>query len=295
LPRRFGSSDRTADGSDDMSKLTGLRILVPETRELDLFASMLEAEGAAVQRCPLVQILDLEDPSEAIAWIDDFIAGGFDELVLLTGEGLRRLLAICDTRGSRAEFLGALTRVRTLTRGPKPARVLKELGLSPSRAAPEPTSQSVLELLAGDELDGRRLGVQLYPGDGALPLIAGLRDRGADVRQVTPYRYASRTETNRVADAIRSMIDGRTDMVAFTSSPQIERLLAVAEDAGLIAELRRAFDRVDLARVDIAAVGPVVEATLRKHALPISIRPTGSFHLKPLVRAIVAAWISDAS
>ena len=39
-------------------KLHGVTILVPESRELDLFAGMLEAYGARTLRCPLVTILD---------------------------------------------------------------------------------------------------------------------------------------------------------------------------------------------------------------------------------------------
>ena len=41
-----------------MSPLAGRRVLVPETRELDLFQRMLEERGAEVVRCPLVAILD---------------------------------------------------------------------------------------------------------------------------------------------------------------------------------------------------------------------------------------------
>ena len=76
--------------------LAGLTILVPESRELDLFVRLLEAEGAAAVRCPLVQILDLEDISEAEAWIEQLIAGMFQDVIWLTGEGLRRLLPIAE-------------------------------------------------------------------------------------------------------------------------------------------------------------------------------------------------------
>jgi uroporphyrinogen-III synthase len=270
--------------------LNGLRILVPESRELDLFVAMLEAEGAAVLRCPLVQILDLEDRGEADAWIDRFISGAVEELVLLTGEGLRRLLGLSDRDGRRSAFLDVLKKTPTITRGPKPARVLKELGLAPTRSAPSPTSQGVLDLLEHDSLSGRKLGVQLYPGDGVRLLLAGLRERGAEVDPVVPYRYASQTETERVADAIRSMAAGGIDIIAFTSSPQVDRLLAVGREKGLAADLKEAF-----VHVRIAAVGPVVEDTLRNHDLSASIRPESSFHLKPLVRAIAKAWAGEGS
>ena len=266
--------------------LTGLSSLIPESRELDLFATMLEAEGATAVRCPLVQILDLDDAAEAEAWIARLVAGSFQDVIWLTGQGLRRLMSIAERRGGRAAFVGALGRVRSITRGPKPARALRELGIAPGLAAPTPTTPGVLAALANDDIAGRVIGVQLYPGDGALPLLAALRARGAAVFPVTPYRYASQAETDQVAAAIRELAQGRIGMIAFTSSPQVERLIDVARASGLEATLLAALTRRDA----VAAIGPVVEEALRQHGIVRVIRPDASFHLKPLVRAIAAAW-----
>lgn len=268
------------------NKLSGKTILVPESRELDLFANMLEAEGAVTLRCPLVQILDLEDRTEADNWIDELIRMPFDDLIFLTGEGLRRLVVLSESR--KDEFIAALSKTRTITRGPKPAHALRELGLIPALAAPEPTSQGVLEALIGEDLRGRRIGVQLYPGEGGSPLLAALRERGADVYPVTPYRYASKADSARVAEAIHGLATGGIAMVAFTSSPQVERLAEVARLKGLERELS-----AGLARALVASIGPIVTQTLKRHGVTSVIQPASSFHLKPLVRAIVARHESD--
>ncbi len=265
--------------------LNGLTILVPESRELDFFAELLEMEGATAVRCPLVQIRDLDDTTECEVWIEQLIAGSFQDVIWFTGEGLRRLLTIAERSGCRAPFVEALARVHTITRGPKPVRALRELGLAPGLAAPTPTSQGVLDALASQDIGGRAIGVQLYPGDGGLALLAHLRERGAKVFPVIPYRYASQAEADQVAEAIRMLVDGRIGMIAFTSSPQVERLVDVARETGLEMELREAFRRIR-----IAAIGPVVEETLRTHGVTEILRPESSFHLKPLVRAIAAAW-----
>jgi uroporphyrinogen-III synthase len=265
-----------------IAALAGVSILVPDSRELDLNESMLQAEGAPVWRCPLVRILDLDDTAEAEAWIERLIAGAFQDVIWLTGEGLHRLLAIAERSDRREPFVAALGRVRTITRGPKPARALRELGLAPGLAATVPTSEGVLDVLAGEDIGGRAIGVQLYPGAGDWPLLETLRERGATVDPVTPYRYATEAETGKVTEAIQAVIAGRMDIIAFTSSPQVERFLGVARDVGLEAPLRDA-----LGRVRIAAIGPVVEATLHRHGLAADLRPEKSFHLKPLVRTIV--------
>jgi len=266
-----------------MGALDGLTILVPESRELDLFAGMLEAQGARALRCPLVRITELDDPAEAMPWIAEMIRAPFDFTVLLTGEGLRKLLDLAGPQ--RDGLIAAFQKTRTVTRGPKPARALREIGLSPNLTADDPTSQSVLACLEKQNILGSRIGVQLYPGDGAQPMVDGLRHRGAAIFPVTPYRYITQTESEKVAQTIRDLAAGRIGMIAFTSSPQIERLFAVARESGLMLELTQG-----LARTQIAAIGPVMESALAAHGLSSAIRPAASFHLKPMVNAICQAW-----
>ncbi|MBI1178922.1 MAG: uroporphyrinogen-III synthase [Alphaproteobacteria bacterium] len=270
------------------SRLAGLSILVPETREIDLFVAMLEAEGAALLRCPLVRILDVEDTGSVEAWVDRLAAGEFQDVVWLTGEGLRRIVGIAETSGRKQLFIDALARVRSITRGPKPVRALREIGLKPGLLAATPTSQGVLDALASETVAGRSVAVQLYPSETAAWLPEKLRDRGARVDVVTPYRYASRAETDQVVEAIRMLSAGAVGMVAFTSSPQVDRLLKVAAEYGLEAELHRA-----LRKVPVAAIGPVVEKRLREAGIAAAITPETTYHLKPLVHAIVQAWASN--
>lgn len=264
-------------------KLDGLSIIVPESRELDLFAGLLEAEGATAIHCPLVQIASLDETSALDAWISRLAAGEFDDLILLTGEGLRRIVARADELGSKPPVIDALHRVRTIIRGPKPARALRELGVSPGMSAVTPTSEGVTDALAGEDLRGRKIGVQLYPGEGAGRIIAALKAKGAVVSEVTPYRYASEAETGEVADVIRKMAAGEIAAIAFTSSPQIERLVEVARQLTLEKELAQG-----MSRARVAAIGPIVEQTVKKHGFSTAIVPKTP-HLKPFVRAITAA------
>ena len=78
---------------------------------------------------------------------------------------------------------------------------------------------------------------------------------------------------------------GKLGMIAFTSSPQIERLFAVAKEFGLMPQLTQG-----LAKTSIAAIGPVMEKALAAHGLSSAIHPETSFHLKPMISAIVEAW-----
>jgi uroporphyrinogen-III synthase len=269
--------------------LAGRRILVPESRELDLFARMLEERGAEAVRCPMVTIRDLEDRAPVEAWLKRLAAGTFDDLILLTGEGLRRLLGVAQRAGIEAETVAALKQLRTITRGPKPARVLRTLGLAPGIAAATPTTEGVIASLRPEALAGRTIGVQLYPGNPNALLLDFLRNAGAAADPVLPYRYASDAEAALVEDAIRGMAAGKYDAIAFTSTPQLARLQEIAKQRGIEAELRDG-----LARLRIAAVGPVVASAVERLGLTVAAMPATSFHLKPLVGVLIDLFAPGA-
>ena len=265
-------------------ELAGRRIVVPETREIEVLAGMLERHGAAVIRCPLVAIRDADDPAPIVAWLERFVADPPDDLILFTGEGLQRLNKLAGTVGFSEKFVATLGRVRKITRGPKPARRLRELGLRPDLPVEPPTTAGIITALAREGLAGRRVAVQLYPDNPHTELLDFLRAAAGSVDAVLPYAYASAAEEARVVAAIRAMAAGEIDLVAFTSAPQVRRLRQVARAAECEAALAEGF-----AKTRIAAVGPVVAAAIAAAGGTVAIAPADNFHMRPMVNAIVEA------
>ena len=257
-----------------------------EHRELDRLGGMLEAQGALTLRCPLVAIADAPDPAPVLAWLRRFIDAPADDLVLMTGEGLRRLIGFADRAGLEAAFRTALGQVRAITRGPKPARALREIGLTPGLRAERATSEGVVAALAQGALRGRRVALQLYP-DAPTTIVDFLCNAGALPDPVWPYVYLPAAGGDAIRELIEEIAADRIDAVAFTSAAQIPQLFALARAAKAEARLREA-----LLRTRIAAVGPVVAGELERHSLSVAIMPRDSFFMKPFVTAIAAA-LSD--
>jgi len=264
--------------------LQGRHIAVPESRELDVFATLLERRGATVLRCPLIDIRDAPDPVPVLAWLRLFCAGGCDDLIVFTGEGLRRLLGALDRHAPelRAAFVGRLGAVRTIARGPKPGRVLRELGLRSTLVAEPATTPGVIALLAGLDLQGRSVGVQLYGVEPNAPLMDFLAGAGARALPVAPYVYADAAADAEVLTLIGQMREGRIDAIAFTSMQQVERLFRVAEAARQGELLRQV-----LARTMVAAIGPVVADALSTRGVTAQVIPADSYYLKPLTQALI--------
>ena len=267
-----------------MAALSGRTIALPETRELDRLAQLMTEEGATTLRCPLVSILDAPDQRPVEAWLRTLAAGGIDDVVILTGEGLRRLLAAADRIGLRAPVIAALGAARKITRGPKPARALKEIDLSTDLPAAVPTSSGVIDELRALDLRGRRVGVQLYGEEPNRPLVDFLAGAGAQVLTVAPYVYASASDDAAVGDLIGALTSGRVDAIAFTSASQVDRLWQVAAASGAEARLREG-----LARVRVAAIGPIVDEALAARGVRIDVMPEKAFVMRRLVDALAAA------
>src|SRR5262249_25967854 len=142
--------------------LHGRTVALAEGRQLEELAQMLEAEGATPLRCPMVSILDAPDPAPVVAWLRDLSAGRLSYVVLMTGEAGRGLLGFAEREGLRDKVVAALGQTRSVTRGPKPVRALKEIGLSPTKVAATPTTEGVITPLKDEPLRGQTVGVTLY-------------------------------------------------------------------------------------------------------------------------------------
>ena len=75
------------------------------------------------------------------------------------------------------------------------------------------------------------------------------------------------------------MADGSVDIVVFTSSPQVDRLYEVAAEQALEETLGQG-----LAKVCVAAVGPVVADRLRSRGVRVDVCPEQGYVMKNLVQ-----------
>jgi len=187
--------------------------------------------------------------------------------------------------GLEQEFITALGKARKFTRGPKPGRALREIGLEAQMTTEKPTSEGVAEMLARFDLNGHRVGLQLYPDKDHSALIGAISRLGAEVDMVLPYVYDPKAAEANIVTAIDEMAAGRIDAIALTNLGQVRRLVEAAKAQGCEDRLRSG-----LARTLIASVGPAVSGELQSHGLRTDISPADdAFFMRPLISAMAAA------
>lgn len=266
-------------------RLNGTRILILETREEAQFSKLLAEQGAEVVQCPMFTIEDAPDPAPVEAWIRRAIDRPFDDLVLMTGEGLRRLMKLARARGLDQALVAGLAKSRKFARGPKPGKALREVGLEAQQTTEKPTTEGVIEMLGKLDLKGHRLGLQLYPDKDHSALTGALAAQGAEVDTVLPYVYDSKAADANIIAAIDDMAEGRIDCIALTNLGQVRRLIEAAKAHGNEAKLRAGLDRTL-----IASVGPAVSGELTAHGLRTDVLPAEeAYFMRPLISAMAVA------
>ena len=238
----------------------------------------------ALREAPLPMRQDVQDVIAGICTGDIGIA------VFLTGVGARALINAADELGRKDEFLDALRKTTGICRGPKPVAVLKPLDVPIALVAPTPytTEELVTALKASDiDVNGKRVLLQHY-GEVNAWLRGELVALGADVLEVSLYSWQLPEDTRPVVDAIGLILAQNVDAVMLTTQSQAHNLFRIAEQVGLLDELRGALS----SGVVVASVGPVCTRALREHGVEPHVEPVNP-KMGPLVLALADYFVND--
>ena len=251
----------------------GLRVAAFESRLADQMAQLIERYGGRPLVAPSMREVPLEQNTAALDFGERLMSGEFATVILLTGVGTRFLLKVLDTRWPREQTLAALAKTILVVRGPKPTAVLREQGLKPTIAVPEPnTWKDLVRALDGMDrsLTGMAVAVQEY-GVSNASLLEALRERGAVVARVPVYQWALPEDTGPLTRVVRVIMEHEVDVVLFTNMVQVNHVMQIAEGLGGVDRLRRS-----LQHIVVASVGPTAADHLRECGFPVDFEPSHS-------------------
>jgi uroporphyrinogen-III synthase len=166
---------------------------------------------------------------------------------------------------------------------------IRAAGLREAWSPESESSGEVLEYLLAQDLDGRRIALQLH-GDPLTDMVRALREAGAEVIEVPVYRWVPPEDTGPLDRLIRlvgaAAASGAgagpaaVDAVAFTSAPAAASFLRTARELGCYDSVRAAL----LGPVVPACVGPVTAGPFQRDGIPV-IQPARA-RLGALVKEI---------
>lgn len=250
----------------------GLTVAAFESRMAEEMARLINRYSGQPMVAPSMQEIPLENNTQALEFGDQLIAGNIDMLILLTGVGVRTLVEVWKTRFSLESITKALSQTTLVARGPKPIVALKELGITPQLAVPEPnTWHDVLNTLDSykpEGLDSLNIGVQEY-GVSNLELLEGLTMREANVTRVPVYRWALPEDVRTLRNVLASVVAEKVDVCLITNAAQIDHIFQVLEQDHQTVSFRKA-----MKKIMIASIGQIASERLRSYGLTVDYEPS---------------------
>ena len=253
----------------DTKGFQGRAVAAFESRLAAEMVRLNERHGGRPFVAASMREVPLDDNREAVAFGNDLLRGRFDLIVFLTGVGARTLVDVLRTRTSPQAVTAALGRATLVVRGPKPAAVLKELGLTAGIAVPEPNTWRDLVRILDEQkpVKGLRVAVQEY-GVSNAELLEALTARGAAVTSVPVYRWALPDDVGPLHSLLSAIGAGRIDVMLVTNAVQVDHVMGLLGPDG-----EQAF-RGALSRMVVGSIGPTASERLRQHGLPVDLEPS---------------------
>jgi uroporphyrinogen decarboxylase len=252
--------------------LAGLRVAAFESRRAPEMERLIERLGGIARVSPSMREVPLAENPDAVDFAHRLMSGEIDIVLLLTGVGIRYLIAQIERHVDRKRFLEALSDVTTIVRGPKPLAVLKEFDIQPTIRVPEPnTWREVLQTIDQHvPVANQTVGLQEY-GLPNTSLQAGLEARGARVRRLKVYSWDFPENSEPLADNVRAITAGQIDVVLFTSAHQVVNLLRMADTMSVSHALHSA-----LKNVVVGSIGPTTSEMLAECDIHVDFEPEHS-------------------
>jgi len=234
--------------------LFGRSVLV--TRALTQASNLalaLEQLGAEVLQTPVIRIESMADSADMRNAVR--CAGEFDWMVFTSVNGVDAFRKTLDLEGLDVRVLAGVK--LAAIGGPTAAR-LREIGLRVDLVPKRFVAEGLLE--AFDALDAMTGKKCLIPrSEIARPLLVdGLRERGAEVQEVSAYRTVAGDAFPD--EAVARLENGGIDLVTFTSSSTVTNFI----DA--LPEKRRS---AIVPRIKGASIGPITSETMRERGVSI--------------------------
>ncbi|MDB4991267.1 MAG: Uroporphyrinogen-III methyltransferase [Myxococcaceae bacterium] len=253
--------------------LFGKRVLItrPEGQSNEM-ARALREMGAEALELPTVQIVPPSDPAHFAAHV--LAVGGYDWAIFTSVNGVEAFFDVLDREQRDARILGG---VQVAAIGPATSGALAKRGVRADVVPSEYRGEAVAAAICARQPDLRGKRVLIARAEVAREVMPELlRAKGAVVDVIPAYRTLPASD-ERFADIRARLEAGSIDIVAFTSSSTVQRLVE-GLGAGASALLRRTV---------VAAIGPVTADTAARLGLPAAV-VAREYTAPGLIAALVA-------
>jgi uroporphyrinogen-III synthase len=261
--------------------LAGTRILVGRARhQAGSLSASLRSLGAAVIEIPFIEIRKPHSYQSLDTALQNIKT--YDWLILTSANGVEAMWArVRKLRITRRN----LKHLQIAAIGPATKKAIVKHGLKVKMVPEEFVAESVVKGLRDKVKDKRVLLIRAKVARDVIP--DELRAAGAQVDVVEAYETVVPEKSRLRLRALMKNSERRPHIITFTSSSTAKNFVELLGNSNVGRQRW-------LKQIQLASIGPVTSATLRKLQLPVAIEAR-EFTMGGLIRAIVLARYAETA
>lgn len=247
--------------------MNGARIGITGARRAAEQAALVTSLGGTPVVGPCIDVDRPSADADVMEALQRALAAPCDITVFTTGVGVRHLMDVADRHEVGDAFRHLIASSRSLVRGAKARRALRQVDLDADWMADPADSAAILAEIQRGPVADQRILVQCS-GPETDVIVNPLRAAGVDVIDIHPYGIALPPDDLPGLALIRESAAGTLAAVTFTSAHAVHGFMALAERAGI--------DHPVADGIRIVSIGHVTTAALLSHDLRVDLEPETS-------------------
>lgn len=190
-----------------------------------------------------------------------------DFLIFMSVNGVISLIGCLEKIRLKAKFLNKMSKTTIITVGPKTRIELEKHGIKVNLVPKKYSSEGIVEILKKMDLREKTAVIPRSNRSRGY-LTQELKKLGANVLEVPIYKCTPSADDSKILAFINDLLNGKIDVVTFTSSFTAINLFKKACEHISADDLRKC-----LRKAVIAAIGPVTQKTLEELGIKVDVIP----------------------
>ncbi len=231
-------------------------------------AEIVTKLGGQPRIVPTVEIGPVSDLEEVKKPLSLIAAGKADIIIFMSQNGVSSFLTLSEKLRLKSDVLKALHSMQVVAIGSKTGKMLEEQGIRVDITPADHSSNGLADALSRLDLRGKVLALPRTdkPTD---YLNKRLDGTSAEIVQFTTYETRCPSDRTEILNLIEDILNGRIDIITFTSSATARNLIQIAEERRLADRLMNSLSE----KVVVASIGPVTTSTLESLGVKVHVTP----------------------
>ncbi len=231
-------------------------------------ADMVTRLGGRPRIVPTVEIEPVSNLADVKKPLSRIASGKVDIIIFMSQNGVSSFITLTEKLGLKEDALKSLSRMQVVAIGSKTRRRLEDQGVRVDITPADHSSNGLVETLSRLDIKGKVIAIPRTdrPTDYLTEKLAG---RSAEIVQFPIYEARLPSDLTEVLNLIQDTLNGKVDILTFTSSATARNLFHIAEEHRLVEGLVDAVNE----KVVVASIGPVTKSTLENLGVTVHVTP----------------------